>query len=96
MVYNTALPPIILPPTQIPEGQRPPVNKPEDRNREIKDEAQRPQRVDYIPAIPDDEELERLSQSYRNDRPSGPTSAYGEVADLSDVENRGRLLDIFA
>lgn len=95
MVSTTAISPIVASTSQVPARSPQTVDSAEYRTRNIDDDLQRMQRIDFIPAIPDEEALQQISQSYRNNKSSGPTSAYSVITDLSDIDNRGRLLDVY-
>jgi len=92
MVSNTILPPVFVPPVQDSEREPAPARKQATQNI---DEREASRKVEYIPAIPDDADLEAMANSFQREKTTGPTSAYGEVAAMSVEDNRGRLLDLY-
>ncbi len=92
MVSNTILPPVFVPPVQDNEREQAPARK---QSAQSIDEREGNRKVEYIPAIPDEADIEAMANSFQREKPAGPTSAYGEVAAMSVEENRGRLLDLY-
>jgi len=109
MINNTVLPPVTQPSLQRPaqspsqaqtqiqdQVQNPerasPVRPSANRERENPLD----QKVEYIPAIPDEEALATLRSVQSESRQTGPAAAYGDVETMSAAGNRGRFLDTYA
>mgnify|MGYP000168006989 CR=1 FL=1 len=92
MVSNTILPPVFVPPVQDNEREQAPTRK---QSAQSIDEREGNRKVEYIPAIPDEADIEAMANSFQREKTTGPTSAYGEVASMSAEDNRGRLLDLY-
>ena len=92
MVSNTILPPVFVPPVQ--DNERGETSARRQSTQTI-DERENSRKEEYIPAIPDEADLEAMANSLQREKPAGPTSAYGEVAAMSVEDNRGRLLDLY-